>query len=638
MNRITQEISLTLLAFVFLFTSAILPVYPQSVNLNQRVALVIGNADYKLGPLLNPVNDARAMANALQSTGFEVIKYENIPTMVDMKKAVREFGQKIQNGGVGLFYYAGHGIQVKGNNYLIPTQAEIFKEEEVEYESLDVGFVLTQMEIAHNRMNIVILDACRNNPFARSWRSAAQGLAFINAPAGTLIAYATAPGSVASDGTGNNGLYTEEFLKQINKNGLKIEDLFKNVRVGVMERSNNLQTPWESSSLVGDFYFTDKPASTVASETSVPLAEINTETTENPAQDLDYFEGFSKSQSDEREYLPVIDWKVSNNMYSFFLDGRDITNETSSTPSGNDLLVYHNNTGKYFILYYYSGNLDNTAGQATALSLSSTACWMAKNNKYWLYDRGKDITSQTISAFYDEHLLVYDKLNRQYYYCPFLTQYMDGFYYQADPVYSANGTLWRYNGSYYFLYVEGVQIGARTFSQWNGNDLIVYDEQAFSSYLLPDLYNSNDNVLRQAEIIVAPGMITWARQDNTYYMYRNGLQFASPENTVSDFSGSDLIVYEKNYQQTYLLQNWVSSNDFIQRTPIVLFSPTGVFWRRAGNTYSVYRYGQLITYQLTSNFNGNDLVVYDSNLGLTYILPNYNFSDDNILRAAYLKQ
>jgi hypothetical protein len=133
-------------------------------------------------------------------------------------------------------------------------------------------------------------------------------------------------------------------------------------------------------------------------------------------------------------------------------------------------------------------------------------------------------------------------------------------------------------------------------------------------------------------------MITWDRKDNTYYLYRNGVQFASPENTVSVFSGSDLIVYEKTYQQTYLLQNWEFSNDLIQRNAIILFSPTGVFWRRSADTYSVYRYGQLITYELVSSWNGNDLVVYDSYLGLTYILPNYAYSDDNILRAAYLKQ
>ena len=631
MRHITLGISFKLLIFINLLISITLSVYPQGTNLNQRVALVIGNSDYKLGPLLNPVNDARAMADALQNTGFEVMKYENVPTMTDLKKVIREFGEKIQNGGVGLFYYAGHGMQVSGKNYLIPTQAEIYKEEEVEYESLDVGFVLAQMESAHNRMNIIILDACRNNPFARSWRSTAQGLAFINAPAGTLIAYATAPGSVASDGTGDNGLYTEEFLKQIKKSGLKIEDVFKNVRVGVMERSSNQQTPWESSSLIGDFYF-------VGQNTSASVSETNAETAENYTLIYTEFEGFEESPAVSNESSPGIKWRASNETYWIYVNDRNISTETVNAPCGDHLLVYHNNTGKYYLLKDYWANRDYTFRQGIELPISGSTCWMAKDNTYWFYDRGQDITSQTTSAFYDEHLIVYDKIKQQYYLCALFTQFMNGYVYAADPVFSTNGTLWRFNGSFYFLYVEGEQIGARTYSQWNGNDLIVYDEQGFSSYLLPDLYNCNDNLLRQAEIVAAPGMITWARQDNTYYLYRNGVQFASPENTVADFSVYDLIVYEKTYLQTYLLQNWNSSNDFTQRYALILFSPTGVFWQRSGDNFQVYRWGQVINYQLNSTWNGNDLEVYDSYLGLTYVLPNFTYSDDNILRAAYLKQ
>ncbi len=125
-----------------------------------------------------------------------------------MKRAIRAFGERLRNGGVGLFYYAGHGVQVNGINYLVPVNAEVNSEEEVEYECIDVGFVIAQAASAENRMTIVILDACRNNPFARSFRSALRGLAPVDAPSGTLIAYATAPGSVASDGNARNGLYT----------------------------------------------------------------------------------------------------------------------------------------------------------------------------------------------------------------------------------------------------------------------------------------------------------------------------------------------------------------------------------------------------------------------------------------------
>src|SRR5215510_5516242 len=220
----------------------------------KRIALVIGNSDYKTSPLSNPVNDAKDMAQLLRELGFEVI-YKQDASQTEMKSAIREFGNNIVKGDVALFYYAGHGAQVKGENYLIPVNAVITKEEEVEYESVNAGFVLAQMASAQNKLNIVILDACRNNPFARSFRSQASGLAQMTAPAGTIVAYATEPGSVAADGAGKNGLYTEELLKAMRVPGLKIEELFKQVRIAVRNKSQNKQTPWESSSLEGDFYF-----------------------------------------------------------------------------------------------------------------------------------------------------------------------------------------------------------------------------------------------------------------------------------------------------------------------------------------------------------------------------------------------
>src|SRR5215510_7462457 len=250
--KTTMVISLSLALF---FTSTILAQRRDMVTVkNKRVALVIGNAAYKESPLLNPVNDAKDMAQLLRDLGFEVI-YKQNASQAGMKSAIREFGNSIVKGDVALFYYAGHGAQVNGENYLIPVDAVITKEEEVEYESVNAGFVLAQMANAANKLNIVILDACRNNPFARSFRSQTRGLAQMSAPAGTIIAYATEPGSVAADGKGKNGLYTEELLKAARSPGLKIEDVFKQVRVGVRNRSQGKQTPWESSSLEGDFYF-----------------------------------------------------------------------------------------------------------------------------------------------------------------------------------------------------------------------------------------------------------------------------------------------------------------------------------------------------------------------------------------------
>jgi len=219
-----------------------------------RIALVIGNGLYQSSPLRNPATDAHDMAQALRAVGFEVVCKTDL-RQNEMKQAIRVFGQSLQSGSVGLFYYAGHAVQVDGRNYLIPVGAEISQEHEVEYEAVDVGFLLSQIQDAHNQLNIVILDACRNNPFSRRFRSMNAGLASINAPSGTLIAYATAPGSVASDGDGRNGLYTQELLKAMRQPALKIEDVFKLVRSGVQSLTDGVQVPWESSSLVGDFYF-----------------------------------------------------------------------------------------------------------------------------------------------------------------------------------------------------------------------------------------------------------------------------------------------------------------------------------------------------------------------------------------------
>jgi len=223
----------------------------------KRLALIIGNSAYEHGgPLKNPVNDADSMKQALTQVGFEVLGHFNL-RQAEMKMAIDYFGMKLRDYDVGLFYYAGHGIQSKGNNYLIPVDANLLSENDVDYNCIDAGRILGKMEDAANRTNIVILDACRNNPFERSWTRSVQrkGLASMDAPLGSILAYATAPGNTASDGEGNNGLYTSALVKTIPKSGLSIEEVFKQVRVMVVDQSNGTQTPWESTSLTGDFYF-----------------------------------------------------------------------------------------------------------------------------------------------------------------------------------------------------------------------------------------------------------------------------------------------------------------------------------------------------------------------------------------------
>jgi hypothetical protein len=207
-----------------------------------RVALVIGNADYAVAPLRNPVNDARAMAATLRDLGFEVLEAENAGRKA-MLQRLRDYRDRLRPDSIGLFYYAGHAVQVKGQNYLIPVDATIRSEAEVDEESVNLAYLLDRLEEAKNSINLVFLDACRDNPFARSFRSASRGLAQVDAPTGTLIAYATAPGRTASDGDGANGIYTEEMLRVLKSPGLKVEDVLKRVRAGVVRRTKGAQTP-----------------------------------------------------------------------------------------------------------------------------------------------------------------------------------------------------------------------------------------------------------------------------------------------------------------------------------------------------------------------------------------------------------
>ena len=267
-------------AAVFVMVVALAPsAYAQQRQLvredsrsEKRVALVIGNSAYPTAPLKNPVNDAQDMAQALGNLGFDVTYRENL-NQNDMKRAIREFGPKIRNGGVGLFYYAGHGAQLNGRNYLVPIGAVIEKENDLEYEGVDAGLVLDEMFAAGNQLNIVILDACRNNPFARSFRTDSPGLAVMKAPVETVIAYATAPGEVAADGASRNGLYTQELLKNIKTPGLKLEDVFKRVRTAVRQISNGKQIPWESVSLERDFYFVEGQPSSPSVSVRVPTVK-----------------------------------------------------------------------------------------------------------------------------------------------------------------------------------------------------------------------------------------------------------------------------------------------------------------------------------------------------------------------------
>jgi len=235
----------------------------------RRVALVIGNSAYQDGKLNNPANDGEDITGMLRTLGFEVISRRDADQK-QMKAAVREFGQKLRGAETGLFYFAGHGIQIKNINYLIPVGADIQSEADTEDQAVSLDYVMRTLEEGGARFNIAILDACRNNPYARSFRSASRGLAVTQAAGGMLIAYATAPGSVAADGKERNGTYTKHLLKNLNEGDSDIQKVFQRVRTGVVAETGGKQTPWETTSLTGDFYFKPGGGTQIASLVPVP--------------------------------------------------------------------------------------------------------------------------------------------------------------------------------------------------------------------------------------------------------------------------------------------------------------------------------------------------------------------------------
>lgn len=240
----------------------------------ERTALVIGNNAYQTAPLKNPVNDADDMSRALTSLGFRVTLLKNVDRRA-MEDSIRSFGRQLKHGGVGLFYFAGHGMQTEGRNYLIPVNARIESESDIKYEAVDAGFVLGKMEDAANQLNIVVLDACRSNPFSRNFRSREQGLARLDAPTGSLIVYATAPGDVAADGADRNGIFTRHLLRHMQTPNLPVEQVLKRVRIDVAAETKHRQIPWESSSLMGDFYFKTEKAVSNSQPVSTPIEKTS---------------------------------------------------------------------------------------------------------------------------------------------------------------------------------------------------------------------------------------------------------------------------------------------------------------------------------------------------------------------------
>jgi uncharacterized caspase-like protein len=260
---------------LYVFPAALLSADPGRDG--KRVALVVGNATYHNVPSLdNSGNDAGLMADTLRGLGFALV---GGGAQLDLDKrgldqAVHRFGQEAEGADVALFYYAGHGIQVKGENYLVPIEANAKRESDVDFQMLNVALVLSQLENARSELNIVILDACRNNPFgARGLRTVGRGLAPMDAGVDTLISFATAPGAIAQDGTGRHSPYTEALARTIRQPGLDVLQVFNDVGLAVRRATGGSQVPWLSSSPIDrSFHFVRAPAVPMAPEPADPCA------------------------------------------------------------------------------------------------------------------------------------------------------------------------------------------------------------------------------------------------------------------------------------------------------------------------------------------------------------------------------
>ena len=246
-----------------LLTFLFLPFFLFSQETEKRLALVIGNSNYDKGELKNPVNDARLIASTLDSLDFEVLLHENLETRRDMTAAIRDFGVKLPENDVSFIYYAGHGIQINSENFLLPTK-EIFELEiDVEDYGVSVQRILKYIETNDKeKINILVIDACRDNPFESSWNSTRSlksgGLAKINPPTGSIIAFSTDSGNTAPDGDNQNSIYTESLSKNLLKPDTSIEQIFKYVRKEVLEQTKGIQKPIENNTLIGDPYIFNK--------------------------------------------------------------------------------------------------------------------------------------------------------------------------------------------------------------------------------------------------------------------------------------------------------------------------------------------------------------------------------------------
>jgi uncharacterized protein YacL (UPF0231 family) len=549
MRTLKTIILISMVFFVHLENSAAQANSSSSTG-EKRLALVIGNGKYiNSNELPNPVNDARAMRDALQKVGFEVSEYENL-NQGQIKKAIDDFGTKLKQYNIGLFYYAGHGIQSRGANYLIPVDANIQNEQQIEYDCVQADRILGLMEAAGSKINIVILDACRNNPFSRSWSRSmdGSGLAFMNAPTGSLIAYSTSPGRTASDGSGSNGLYTAALLENIKTPNITILQMFQNVRRSVSDKSTKTQIPWESTSLTSDFYFVNNTSGT------------------NARYDIAENQTYSNNPVTFRSMTNAT-WKHDEKIYSFYINGEEVSARLVGSWSEADWLVFDPVTKNTFLCENYNTRVLNQVYPAKDLGNASDAWWRLDSVYYHLYVKGENVGVRTKRFSIDNDLLVFDEAtNTTYIFKDFTTSHDNQF--RPAPIFdNAEFAFWRRVDNTFWLYVKGEEIQYRTKFSSTRNDLLVYDEPTNITYLLDGYYNeSNKALLKPARVISYMDNTLWMKTGNEYWVFLKGEMISN--RTTTSWSGNDLLVTDTTTYINYILPDYVNATEN-QLRPVV---------------------------------------------------------------------
>ena len=374
----------------------------------KRLALVIGNAAYQYsGELCNPVNDANLMATTLQDLGFTVIKRTDA-TKEQMDNSILDFWRKLGNCDVALFYYAGHGVQLNGINYLLPVDAQLEDRLSVEIEAVDVNKVVNKFEYYPENISIVILDACRNNPF-RSWvRGGMRGFTAIPAPSGTIIAFATSTGATASDGTGSNGLYTEKLTQQM-KIEQRIEDVFINTRVAVQQASGGNQSPQEWSQLTGKFYFTqtafEAPGKPVVGTVEKVITYGSIELTTYISGEL-YLNGKRLVKISSNTKIPIN--KVTTGSHKLEIIGNESWTENITVNNDQTTRITARSNKPYntYELARSGAFTDTRDNEDYKWTIIGNQIWMAENLNYktvygsWCYD-DKESNCNTYGRLYN---------------------------------------------------------------------------------------------------------------------------------------------------------------------------------------------------------------------------------------------